>query len=277
METVEPIVLDTCKGCGKTFGVDCKRSNTNREYCRDCGTAARGLARKEKRDNTGWIEAALEQGIPLWEQQPGESNDEYELWLRYRDLWPEERPTVSRVSKATGTPVQTVQRAFTMWAWAARLQAWVREVTAEKTAETRRAKQAMVNDHIAMGEAMRKKAIAAIEAFDPYDVTPNELVSILKETQRLESTARDMLDDIEASTMADIDNSSLLVDAPAGLFVDGATTPAAGASPSLPRAGLSEAGLLEVASILANAGVLTVSQTVEVKGKEPLEAKTYDL
>ena len=252
MSEVEAIVLDTCRSCGKTFGVDCERSNSLREYCAACAPAARKLARSDKRSNEGWIEAALEQGIPLWEQQPGESNEEYELWVVYRDLWPDVRPTVSKVSKATDTPVGTVQRAYTMWTWGARLQAWIREVTAERTAETRRAKQAMVEDHIKLGEVMREKMLLAVQSLDPYDVTPSELVSLLKETQRLESTSREMLEDIDAATAADVDGWTP-VDAPAGLFEDGAGALATGQTKA---AGLNEAGMLEVVNILATAGVL---------------------
>ena len=59
---VEAIVLDTCKRCGQPL--DGIRSNANRDYCRDCASAARAEAR---RDEPGaWIQLAREQGIPLW-------------------------------------------------------------------------------------------------------------------------------------------------------------------------------------------------------------------
>ena len=263
---VEAIVLDTCKKCGKTFDVDCARSNANRDYCRDCAPAARAAAALEKRDNKDWIAVAREQGIPLWEQQPGESNDEYELWLVYRDLWPDQRPTVTRVGQAVGTPAATVSRAHQRWTWGARLQAWIREVTAERTAEMRRAKQKMVEDHIALGKVMREKMAIAVESLDPYDVTPSELVSLLKEMQRLETTSRDMLDDVERAVAADVDGYTP-VDAPVGLFVDGGSDALAlpGESPS--GASMSQRDMLEVVDILAKSGYLKqvgVQQTVVV-------------
>ena len=272
---VDSIKLDTCQKCGKTFGIDCERSNINREYCRSCGSSASKDIQEVKKSNDGWLERAVEEGIPLWEQQPGESNDEYELWCSYMGLWPGIRPTVSKAAAASGVSVGAVQRAYNRWTWGARLQAWIRECTAERTAQLRAARRRMVDDHVAMGESMRKKAMEAIEAFDPEDVTPNELVSILKETQRLESTARDMLDDVERAVASDIDSFSP-VDAPAGLFVDTGTAELpAGASPNR---GLDAAGMMEVAEILANAGVLKVSKTVEVqKVSEPIEAVGYEL
>lgn len=272
---VNTIELATCRGCGKTFGVDCERSNVNREYCKSCGSSASKEAQELKKSNDGWLERAVEEGIPLWEQQPGESNEEYNLWRSYMELWPGVRPTVSKTATATGVAVSTVQRAYNRWTWGARLQAWIRECTAERTAELRAARRKMVDDHVTMGELMRAKAMDAIAAFDPYDVTPNELVSILKETQRLESTARDMLDDVERAVASDIDSFSP-VDAPAGLFVDSGTAELpAGASPNR---GLDAAGMLEVAEILANAGVLKVSKTVEVRrADEPIEAVGYEL
>lgn len=250
---IEAVVLPACSKCGRTFDIDCSRSNANRDVCKDCASGVRSETQIAKRDNSNWLEVAMEEGIPLWEQQPEESNAEFELWQSYMQLWPGVRPTVSKVASATGVAVSTVQRAYNKWTWSARLQAWIREVTAERTAELRSARRKMVDDHVKMGELMRAKAIEAIEYFDPGDVTPNELVSILKETQRLESSARDMLDDVERATAADIDSSFSPVDAPAGLFVDGATSDSLSGAP---RAGLNEAGMLEVVDILAKAGVL---------------------
>lgn len=252
-DAIEAVVLPACDKCGRTFGITCKRSNAQRSLCTDCAKGAREDAQLAKRDNEGWLELAMEQGIPLWEQQPNESNSEFALWQTYMGLWPSVRPTISKVSQASGVPTSTVQRAYNKWTWSARLQAWIREVTAERTADLRNARRKMVDDHVRMGELMRQKAIEAIEYFDPGDVTPNELVSILKETQRLESTARDMLDDVERATANDIDSFSP-VDAPAGLFADGAAVE--GLPGASPRAGLNEAGMLEVVDILAKAGVL---------------------
>ena len=268
-------MINKCKKCFKLFGIDCERSNTNREYCKECDSSMIKEIQEIKKNNDNWLELAIEEGIPLWEQQPGESNEEYALWCDYMKLWPGVRPTVSKAANASGASVSTVQRAFNKWTWGARLQAWIRECTAERTAELRAARRRMVDDHVTMGELMRTKAMAAIEAFDPEDVTPNELVSILKETQRLESTARDMLDDVERAVASDIDSFSP-VDAPAGLFVDsGNAELPAGVSPSR---GLGTADMMEVAEILANAGVLKVSKTVEVQRiDEPIEAVGYEL
>ena len=263
--------LEKCKSCGKTFDIEVKRSNANREYCADCAPAARKEARLAKRDND-WIEQAREQGIPLWEQQPGESNEEYELWTTYRDLWPDERPTVTKVSRLSAVGVGTVQRAYNTWTWAARLQSWIREVTAEQTASLRRAKREMVEDHVAMGKLMREKAMQAIDGFDPYDVTPNELVAILKETQRLESSGREMLDEIDRATAADVD----MVTAPDGLFLT--EDEAAQQESNMQQGRLGAAELVEVAAILAAAGVLKVNGApTTVSEPDMIEVEGYDM
>ena len=104
-------------------------------------------------------------------------------------------------------------------------------------------------------------------------MTPNELVSILKETQRLEATARDMLDDIERSVQADVDSYEP-INAPAGLFEE------PGDPAALPggRRGLDTAGMMEVVDILKNAGVLEVNQTVRVTPKEaPVDVAAYEV
>ena len=243
------VVIETCRGCSRAFGTgNTRRSPSNPDFCVACAREERKAMTIAKSDNSGWVQLAIEQAIPLWEQQPGETTAEYDLWLIYRDLWPAVRPTVTKVAEALDVSVREVQQAFNRWTWSARLQAWIREVNADKTAELRASRREMVEDHIKLGEAMRKKMLVAVENLDPEDVTPNELVSLLKETQRLEETAREAYTAIEAETAADIDNM------PQGLFEaeekDGQPGNAAG---------LSVDDMEEIVGILSTAGVLQVN------------------
>lgn len=242
-------IVATCKGCSQPFDVKVRRSGTDSEYCVDCAAQHRGTIRKAKRDNSHWLEHALEAGIPPWEQQPEESNEEYEFWDCYRGLWPEVRPTVSKVAKELGVSVGRVQRIATRWTWPARLQSWIREVNAERTATLRAAKRRMVEDHISLGEKMRAKMVDAVDALDPEDLTPNELVALLKETQRLEQTGRDALDAVERETANDID--SIHMGAAAHDVEDG--------KPTENSKGLSVEDMAEVVGILQQAGVLQVN------------------
>lgn len=240
-------IVETCRGCGQAFDIKVKRSSVDRDYCVSCAAAARHDINTAKRDNSHWLERALELGIPPWEQQPGEGNEEYELWEYYRALWPEVRPTVTRVANDTGVSTGKVQRVATMWTWPARLQSWVREVNADRTAELRAAKRRMVEDHITLGERMRAKMVKAVDALDPEDLTPNELVALLKETQRLEQTSRDALDAVERDTAMDIDNMPRSVTGQQDDQVHENSK------------GLSVDDMAEVVGILQQAGVLQVN------------------
>lgn len=244
----EGVVVATCPGCGRAFGINgLRRSTSMPDYCMDCARQQRALAKAAKDDNTGWLALAEEQGIPLWEQQPDESKDEFDLWCSYRDLWPEVRPTVTKVASALRLPVNKVQRAYNKWTWAARLQAWIREVNADRVAELRESRRKMVADHLAIGEKLREKALKAVDYLDPTDVTPSELVALLKETQRFEQTARDSLDAIEQATANDIDNM------PAGLFQKDDNEAAGNAR------GITVEDAQEVMAILEKAGVVQVN------------------
>lgn len=241
----EGVVVATCPGCGRAFGINgLRRSTSMPDYCMDCARQQRALTKAAKDDNTGWLAIAEEQGIPLWEQQPGESTEEFELWCSYRDLWPEVRPTVTKVASALRLSSNTVQRAYNKWTWAARLQAWIREVNADRVAELRESRKRMVADHISIGEKLRAKALKAVDYLDPTDVTPTELVALLKETQRFEQTARDALDAVEQATATDIDNM------PAGLFQKENDQQFGNAK------GLTLEDAQEVMAILAQAGVV---------------------
>ena len=247
-EVLQPgTIVETCRSCGQAFGVKVKRSNTDRDYCVKCAAAARQEGAITQRDNSHWLDQAIELGIPPWEQQPGESNEEYELWECYRALWPEVRPTVTRVAKDLKVNTSKVQRVATKWTWPARLQSWVREVNADRTAELRAAKRRMVEAHITLGEKLRTKMITAVNLLDPEDLTPNELVALLKETQQLEQTSREALDAVERDTATDIDNM------PTGVM--GQTDEQVRENSK----GLSVDDMAEVVGILQQAGVLQVN------------------
>lgn len=245
-------IVDTCHDCGRAFdGKQVRRSPSSPDYCMACAPRHRALSRQKKEDNSRWIQVAEEGGIPLWEQQPNETATEYDMWVCYRDLWPAVRPTVTKVASTMGVSTTDVQKAFRRWTWAARLQAWIREVNADRVAELRQSRRKMVEDHITIGEKLRAKALKAVDNLDEYDVTPSELVQLLKLTQQFEETARDAMDAVEQATAQDIDNM------PAGLFESGDKD-----EKQLGNArGISQDDAAEVVKILAAAGVLNVGST----------------
>lgn len=198
--------------------------------------------------NKNWVVVAEEAGIPLWEQQPNETVDEFDMWTTYRDLWPTVRPTITKVAQALGVSPNKVMKASRKWTWAARLQAWIREVNAERTAELRQARRKMVEDQIAIGEKLRSKMLKAVENLDEYDVTPSELVQLLKVTQSFEDTARESLDAVERETAADVDSTDLFV-------------PEEQAEQQGNSRGISAEDAAEVVKILQTAGVLSMPGT----------------
>lgn len=208
---------------------------------------AEALSRREDL-NKNWVAVAEEVGIPLWEQQPNETVDEFDMWTTYRDLWPTVRPTITKVAQALRVSPNKVMKASRKWTWSARLQAWIREVNAEHTAELRQARRKMVEDQIAIGEKLRSKMLKAVENLDEYDITPGELVQLLKVTQSFEDTARESLDAVERETAADVDSTDLFVPDDQA------------AQPSNSR-GISAEDAAEVVKILQTAGVLSMPGT----------------
>lgn len=245
---IEPV--PRCSKCTRAFDeVKVCRSPKNPDLCKDCvDDDEKALATRSK-DNSLWVQRAEEAGIPLWEQQPDESPDEFMMWEAYRDLWPAVRPTVTKVASTLNMSVGTVQRAMRKWTWVARLQAWIREVNADRTAELRAERRKMVEDQVKLGSKLRGKLLKAVDNLDEYDVTPGELVQLLKVTQSLEDTARDSMDAIEADTANDIDTM------PNGLFAGEQDEQRGNA------AGISAEDAAEVVKILSAAGVLSIPGT----------------
>ena len=115
----------------------------------------------------------------------------------------------------------------------------------------RQARKKMVEEHITIGEKLRAKALVMVDNLDPYDVTPNELVNLLKVTQQFEETARDSLDAVEQATATDVDAIQASAYSEAGKTGEKSGN----------AKGISTDDAAEVVKILAAAGVLQVGNT----------------
>lgn len=266
----------TCSQCARRFTVsgDTKRDSEYPDLCRKCAGAKRQLIKQRRRDNSNWMRMAVDEGVPPWERQPEETADEFELWTIYRDMWPDARPTLPKVMaiwRDNGGQSVDVTRAAQRWTWSARLQAWIREVNSERTAELRAARRQMVEDHITIGEKLRAKVLVMVDNLDAFDVTPGELVQLLKVTSEFEKTARDSMDAVERATADDID----LVDTFGGSQGSGAGLSGSDGNAS----GLSLEDAAEVMKILVAAGVAQGRSAAAAQQSETrsIEAEVVDI
>ena len=142
--------------------------------------------------NSDWLTIAEENEIPLYSQQPEETEKEFALWLSYRDQYPNTKPTMKRVSEVMGIPYGTVKTASAKWDWQLRLKAWAKHLQDLSTQQRQQSIVAMNNKHIEMSAALQEKLKVAIDQLDPYQLQPKDINALMKTAAELERKAYDV-------------------------------------------------------------------------------------
>ena len=244
----ELVEIITCRQCGQQ-----KPASTRSPHmCVDCERAYNNRYSFMRQQNADWMEVAKENGIELWERQPGETQLEWTIWQAYRDCYPGAKPSYKSVAEKVGSTYDFVVKTAARWRFQTRMQAWITECDRMTLAQRRQEVLSMNADHIAMATKLRDKLQVAIDSIDPVGLKPGEINSLMKTMAELERKAR--TDTIAVEAMR------------ADGFVDAD-------NPELKKSPTKQADLSEVLSILMKAGALgDVSQlgvrTTETKVTE---------
>ena len=244
----ELVELITCRQCGQQKPA----SNKTPGWCVDCEKAYNNRYMYIRQHNVDWPEIAKENGIDLWERQPGETQLEWSIWLAYRDSYPGAKPSYKRVAAQVGTTYDYVVKVAARWSFNMRMQAWIAECDRLTMAQRRQEVLDMNADHIAMAAKLRAKMHVAIDNIDPYSMKPAELSSLMKTMAELERKAQTdsmSIEQMRSDGFVDADN------------------------PNIKKSPTKQADLGEVLSILLNAGALG---DVSV-GVRQTEVKTTEL
>ena len=220
----------TCSKCGQQ-----KPAGKTPGWCIDCEKAYNSRYNYIRQHNSNWMEVAKENGIDMWERQPGETQLEWTIWQHYRDSYPGAKPSYKSVAEKAGCTYDYVVKTASRWSFNARMQAWITECDRITLSQRRQEVLDMNKDHIAMAVKLRAKMNAAIDYINPATLKPGELNSLLKTMTELEKKAR----------MDQMDVESQLSDG----FVDHE-------NPNLKKSPTKQGDLSEVVSILLKAGAL---------------------
>ena len=85
----ELVELIVCRQCGQQKPA----SSRTPHWCVDCERAYNNRYTYFRQQNADWMEVAKDNGIELYERQPGETQLEWTIWLSYRDSYPGAKPT----------------------------------------------------------------------------------------------------------------------------------------------------------------------------------------
>lgn len=177
-----------CHHCGRD---DVMQSKYSKTMCVDCYTAYvnRNTVIKVLGD-PNWKERAEQAGLNLWDQMPGESNRDYQIFQAYMGLYPAERPTLRRAAEAVGLAYPTVTAASRRGHFSERLDAWIHECD-RLTMHQRRNEMIEMNiQHIKMAKKLRAKLNVALDMLQPEQIGPRDIVSLTKLAKDMEREAR---------------------------------------------------------------------------------------
>lgn len=227
----ELVEIITCRQCGQQKAA----SPRTPHWCVDCEKAYNNRYSFMRSQNADWMEVAKENGIELFERQPGETQLEWTIWQAYRDCYPGAKPSYKGVAEKAGTTYDFVKKTAVRWNFQIRMQAWITECDRMTMAQRRQEVLDMNADHIAMANKLRAKMHVAIDNIDPLSLKPGEVGSLMKTMAELERKAHTDTMAIEAMR--------------ADGFVDAD-------NPELKKSPTKQADLSEVLSILLKAGAL---------------------
>ena len=227
----ELVELITCRQCGQQKPA----SPRTPHWCVDCERAYNNRYAFMRSQNADWMEVANENGINLWERQPGERQLEWTIWQAYRDSYPGAKPSYKAVAEKVCSTYDFVRKTAARWSYKTRMQAWITECDRITLAQRRQEVLDMNKDHISMATRLREKLSSAIDSIDPVGLKPSEINSLMKTMAELERKAR----------MDTIAVESQLADG----FVDAD-------NPELKKSPTKQGDLKEVLGILMKAGAL---------------------
>ena len=239
----ELVEIITCRQCGQQKPA----SHKSTHICVDCEKAYNNRYSYMRQHNADWLEVAKENGIELWERQPGETQLEWTIWQAYRDSYPGTKPSYKVVAAKVNSTYDFVKKTAARWSFQTRMQAWITECDRVTLAQRRQEVLDMNADHIAMASKLRDKLVVAIDSIDPVGLKPGEINSLMKTMAELERKARTDTMAVEAMR--------------ADGFVDAD-------NPELKKSPTKQGDLGEVLSILMKAGALGDMSALGVRTTE---------
>lgn len=248
---INEVELITCRRCGQEKAA----SSRDKHLCVECVRAENTRVTYYRQHQEDWVAAAKEQGLDLWVQQPGETQWEFTVWVKYRDSYPGKRPTYSSVAEGLNTTYNVVKKIAQRWSFPMRMQAWMAECDRITMLQRRDEILNMNKEHVDMASTLRNKLKAAIDVIDPVALKPSEIASLAKLAADMERKARiDTIAQEEA-------RQPLLVDS---------------GNPDLKKAETKRGDLKEVMDILLKAGALGDVTHIGVRRTETTEVALVD-
>uniref|UniRef100_A0AAU2UX43 Uncharacterized protein n=1 Tax=Streptomyces sp. NBC_00003 TaxID=2903608 RepID=A0AAU2UX43_9ACTN len=125
--------------------------------------------------------------VESWERQGGESVQAFEAFATYRDLGPVR--SVTKVARELDKSRALVGRWSRQFAWVMRATAYDREQDRLFLAEQAQARRDIARRHAKLAQAVQSKAVARLQALDPRELSPSDLLRYIQVAAEIERRA----------------------------------------------------------------------------------------
>ncbi|MFD4482393.1 hypothetical protein ACFVXC_35110 [Streptomyces sp. NPDC058257] len=125
--------------------------------------------------------------VESWERQGGESVQAFEAFAVYRDLGPGR--SVTKVARELDKSRALVGRWSRQFAWVLRATAYDREQDRLFLAEQAQARKEIARRHAKLAQAVQSKAVARLQALDPRELSPSDLLRYIQVAAEIERRA----------------------------------------------------------------------------------------
>nr|WSZ96857.1 hypothetical protein OH820_15360 [Streptomyces sp. NBC_00857] len=125
--------------------------------------------------------------VEPWERQSGESPQAFEAFAAYRDLGVTR--SVAKVARELGKSTTLLFRWSKQYAWVMRATAYDRDQDRVFLAEQQQARRDIARRHAKLAQAFLGKAVARLQALDPRELSPAELLRYFQVAAEIERRA----------------------------------------------------------------------------------------
>ncbi|MFI7278434.1 hypothetical protein [Streptomyces sp. NPDC049879] len=138
-----------------------------------------------------------EDGRDPWERQSREAAGQFDMFERYADMPRRSAPALAR---ELGKSIAYVTQCAWAGRWRDRAEKRDTARAEERAARLSKARDDMVDQHLALSRRMLAKAAQAIQALRPEDMKPTEIARMVEVATKIQRTALDMPDTTVAVT-----------------------------------------------------------------------------
>jgi hypothetical protein len=132
---------------------------------------------------------SFDKNIPAWNRQEGEPADAYSAFVAYCEIPPEEKRSYIAIAEKMKQPADAIEQWALRWRWALRASAYDKHLIRAEVEELKRERIKSLRKHVALARAFQNKVITRLNALNPDELSPGDLVKWVDIAGKIERQA----------------------------------------------------------------------------------------